>query len=174
MTTDEIITGLVLREGRVYTNDPTDHGGPTKFGITLRDLRSWRNDPTLHEDAVETLTESEARDIYRKRYVLDPGFDTVPNDWLRDFLVDTGVLQGTRVSIKFLQRAVGVETDGVLGPVTLEALRTADPEWVKRMVLRDRIQHLAACALVDVPGDVVQGTNLKFLRGWLNRVSTFF
>jgi hypothetical protein len=39
--------------------------------------------------------------------------------------------------------------------------------------MRERIQHLVAAALVEVPPDLVQSTNLKFLRGWLNRVVSF-
>lgn len=173
MTADDIITDVLRREGSAYTNDPTDHGGPTKYGITLRDLRAWRADLAVTANDVEALTEAEARDIYRERYVRQPGFDTIPDEWLRAFLVDAGVLQGPRNAIKFLQRALGVESDGVLGPVTLGALAQAPQQPLRKAVLRERIQHLVACAIVDVPPDVVSTTNLKYLRGWLNRVASF-
>ena len=174
MTTDEIIDGIVRREGSRFTNDPADHGGPTKFGITLRDLREWRHDPNLRADDVEALEEDEARAIYRARYIEGPGFLAIADDWLRAFIVDAGVLQGPRNAVKFLQRALNVPSDGVLGPVTLAALAGADLTHLRRAVLRERVQHLLACALVDVPPDVVSSTNLKFLRGWMNRVATFY
>lgn len=173
MTADDIITDVLRREGSAYTNDPTDHGGPTKYGITLRDLRTWRADLAVTADDVEALTEAEARDIYRERYIRQPGFEAIPDEWLRAFLVDAGVLQGPRNAIKFLQRALGVASDGVLGPVTLGALSTAPQQPIRKAVLRERIQHLVACAIVDVPPDIVSTTNLKYLRGWLNRVASF-
>ena len=173
MTADDIITDVLKREGSAFTNDPTDHGGPTKYGITLRDLRAWRLDFSLRAEVVEALTEDEARAIYRKQYIEDPGFEAIPDDWLRAFLVDAGVLQGPRNAIKFLQRSLGVVSDGILGPATLFALSQAPQQPLRKAVLRERIQHLVACAIVDVPPDIVSTTNLKYLRGWLNRVASF-
>lgn len=173
MIADDIITDVLRREGSAYTNDPADHGGPTKYGITLRELRAWRSDLTVSADDVEALTEQEARDIYRRRYISDPGFESIRDEWLRAFLVDAGVLQGPRNAIKFLQRALGVSSDGVIGPVTLAALEQAQTQPLRKAVIRERVQHLVACAIVDVPPDIVSTTNLKFLRGWLNRVTSF-
>jgi len=173
MTTEDIITGIIGREGTTFTNDPVDRGGPTKFGITLRDLRTWRNDPSVGAVDVETMTEAEARAIYRRRYIEDPGFDRIPNEWIRAFIVDTGVLQGPRVATKLLQRAVNVDPDGVFGPITLAAVQVASVESVRRSLVKDRLQHLLACALVDIPADLVQNTSLKFLKGWINRVVSF-
>jgi len=173
MTDEDIITDVLRREGIAFTNDPTDHGGPTKYGITLRDLRTWRKSLAVSAVDVEALTEDEARAIYRQRYILDPGFDLLHDLWLRAFLVDCGVLQGPRNAVKFLQRALGVLSDGILGPVTLAALEQADQQPLRKAVLRERIQHLVACAVVDVPPDVLASTNLKYLRGWLNRATSF-
>lgn len=173
MTVDDIITDVIRRERPVYTNIPGDHGGPTKFGITLRTLRVWRASMAVTEADVENLTEAEARAIYRKRYVDDPGFEQLTDDWLRAFMVDTGVLQGVRVAIKLLQRAVDVPVDGILGPVTISAVATGNIGRIRQAVMRERIRHLAACALIDVPAEVIEATNLKFLRGWLNRATSF-
>ena len=169
MTIDDVITGILDREGRDYTNDPIDQGGPTKFGITLADLRDWRYDQTLTADAVAHLTELEARAIYRKRYLADPGFDQIPDAWMQNFLADVGVLEGPATAIRMAQRAVHVPQDGVLGPVTLAALQAADRDHLRRDLIWLRLSHLVECALADVPADVQAGTQLKFLRGWINR-----
>jgi lysozyme family protein len=173
VTDDDIITDVLRREGSAFTDDPTDHGGPTKYGITLRDLRVWRQSLTVTASDVEALTEADARAIYRQRYIADPGFDRIRDEWMRAFIVDCGVLQGPRNAVKFLQRALGVVTDGVLGPVTLAALETAQVQPLRKAVIRERIQHLIACAVADVPPDVLSSTNLKYLRGWLNRATSF-
>ncbi len=171
MTTEDIITGVLLREGSTYTDDPQDHGGPTKYGITLRDLRTWRGQPGLTGADVAALTEAEARAIYRRRYVAQPGFDSIADPWLQAWLVDTGVLQGPRVAVKLLQKAVGVETDGVLGPITRAAAASADLATLRRTLQAARLAHLVAVALSDVPPDIIVHTQLKFLKGWIARAA---
>ena len=174
MTEDEIIDGVLLREGSTYSNDPADHGGPTKFGITLRVLREWRHDPVLDASAVEALDEAEARAIYRARYIEAPGFGYIANDWARAFMVDMAVLQGQKAAIKILQRALRTVTvDGVCGPETLAAIARANPEALKKNLITLRVQHLIACALADVPDSVRDTTDLKWLKGWWNRVASF-
>jgi lysozyme family protein len=38
MTTDDVIAGVIAREGG-FVDNPLDRGGPTKYGITARDAR---------------------------------------------------------------------------------------------------------------------------------------
>ena len=174
MTDADIITGILAREGSAYTNDPADAGGPTKFGITLRDLREWRNDPALSASDVEALTEAVARAIYAKRYISDPGFGYITDDWVRAFVVDMGVLQGKRAAVLLTQRALRTVTvDGVLGPETLAALAHANLAAIKKNLITLRMQHLIACALSDVPHEIINSTDLKWMKGWWNRVASF-
>jgi lysozyme family protein len=174
MTTDEIITGILAREGSEFTDDPVDAGGPTKYGITLRTLRAYRGDDTLTAADVKALTEAEAREVYAKRYIHDTGFDQILDPWTRAFVVDMGVLQGPRAATLLLQRALRtVAVDGVFGDETLAAVNRAPMNGLKKNLITLRLQHLLACALADVPRDVIDRTDLKFLKGWINRVATF-
>ena len=67
-TVDQIIADVIKREGSKYTNDPTDRGGPTKYGITLRTLQAWRRSQgqtrKLQPHDVKILTREEAVAIY--------------------------------------------------------------------------------------------------------------
>lgn len=175
MTDADIITGLLAREGgSAYTDDPADAGGPTKFGITLRALRDWQRNPALTAADVEALTETTARAIYAKRYIDDPGFSYIADNWVRAFIVDMGVLQGPRAAILLTQRALRtVAVDGVLGPETLAAIARAPHDAIKKNLIAVRMQHLIACALADVPREVINGTDLKWIKGWWNRVASF-
>jgi lysozyme family protein len=173
MTIERIIDGLLEREGRTYTNDPADHGGPTKFGVTLGDWQLYTGKPATPAE-IEALTELQARDYYYFRYIAQPGFDMIEDEWLRVFIIDTAVLEGLPTAIKMVQKIVGTKPDGIFGPLTRAALKQYhDLDVLKRTLLVTRVHHLIDCALSDVPSDVIQTTNLKFLHGWWNRVTSF-
>jgi len=50
-----------------YVDHPQDPGGATNMGITRNTLADWRGRPVSKEE-VKELSESEAKDIYFKRY----------------------------------------------------------------------------------------------------------
>ena len=97
ITTDDVITRILAEEGG-FSNDPSDHGGATNFGITAAELgryRGYGRPATVAE--VKALTEEEARAIYTTRYV--PPFASIPFDTLRAQLVDYGVLSPTMEAV---------------------------------------------------------------------------
>src|SRR5688572_16687537 len=106
MNETEIIDGVIAREGDVFTHNPADRGGPTKFGITAKTLGTWRDlGRAATSDEVAGLKRSEAVDIYRHLYVNLPGF-TVSKfafEPLRLQVIDDGVLSGTRTAVLTLQ-----------------------------------------------------------------------
>lgn len=133
------INGLILREGGDrYTNDPSDPGGPTKFGITaviLGEVRHLGRAATAAE--VQALTQTDAESIYTQRFIIGPGLDHVadassPALALR--LFDIGVNGGTGTAAQFLQQALNafnrggqdwadIQVGGGIGPQTLGALQ---------------------------------------------------
>lgn len=117
MSIDEILDEVLKREGG-YSNDVADPGGETNFGISKRSF------PDLD---IKALTREQAKEIYRQQYVLAPGFDKIPDHALRAQMVDFGVNSGPATAIKFLQRLLRVDADGVLGGVTLSMLWKHDP-----------------------------------------------
>lgn len=165
MTEDDILDALIRREGRTYTNHPMDRGGATKFGITLTTLREERG-PWVMATDVANLTETDAREIYRRRYIRRPGFDMVTDDRLRALLVDFAVNSGPKRAVLALQRAVGADPDGLIGAQTMEMLEKNDAEAVYKEVLKARMLHYAGIVVSD-PSQVL------FLRGWLTRLAEF-
>ena len=161
---------LEVREGGAYTNNPADAGGPTRWGITLATLAADRGRPTVAAD-VQALTEDEARSIYRRRYVLEPGFTKISDAQVRGLLVDCAILHGPRTSVRFLQRAVGVMDDGVFGDHTLEALRALNPPQLWDRIFAERLAFVGRIItgnLVDADHDGVPD-NAEYAKGWLNR-----
>lgn len=166
MTEDAIIDDLIEREGRKFTDHPSDRGRATKYGITLATLREERG-PLVTTADVAKLTESEARDIYRRRYIRRPGFDLVKDDRLRALLVDFGVNSGPKRAVIALQRAIGADPDGRFGAETMKRLEGRDGPRTYAEVLRARLQLYVNIVLSD-------HSQLVFLRGWTNRLGEFF
>ncbi len=155
--TEQIITDILRREGDA-TNDPLDAGGRTKFGI------SERANPDAWADG--DVSEDEAREIYRRKYVVGPGFDRISDHYLRAHLVDYGVNSGPSVAIMKLQEILGVTVDGVLGPETLNRLVQEHPEAVNNQLVIKRV--LMICRIVKK-----NPSQLKFLEGWVTRALDF-
>ena len=159
-----IIDELIRREGSAYTNHPEDRGGPTKFGITQATLSASRGRPVTPRD-VELLEEVEARAIYERRYVQDPGFWRINSPALRELIVDCGVNHGTTRAAKWLQSVVGAKPDGLVGRVTATLVNENPPKQVFAKVLCTRLRFYED--LDDQPGQA------KFDMGWTNRCCEF-
>ena len=172
---ERTIDAILVREGG-YVNRLEDRGGPTNFGVTAATLGTWRKlgRPATVEE-VRGLTELEARAIYRSRYIERPKFLTIENEQLFAAVVDVGVNCGPWRAIQFLQRALGLEQDGVLGPVTREAIRSAPTGQLYRRFVAERIRYygrLITGDRTDADRDGVPDST-EFASGWLNRTAEF-
>ncbi len=165
-TAEQIIDAIIQVEGG-YTNDRVDKGGATKFGITAATLGSFRGytQPASADD-VRQLSVTEAREIYRERYIRKPRFHLIAHDGLRAQLVDDGVLSGPIAAITSLQLALGVKPDGILGPATLAAANAADPAALQRDLAVARALRLARIVQRDP-------SQSRFIVGWLTRALGF-
>lgn len=158
---NDLIVDRVLRSEGGYVDHPADAGGPTNFGITLATLTAWRGQAVDARD-VRRLTRAEARAIYLRRYLEEPGFGAVEDGGLRMILVDCAVLYGPRRAVLWLQAALCVSEDGLFGPATLSALRRGDPGELARAILDRRRQRIAARCAAD-------SSQRVFQRGWTAR-----
>lgn len=128
MSIDSIIEAVIAAEGG-YSNNPSDRGGETMYGITVAVARD-----NGYQGDMRDLPRSLAETIYRDRYINVPRFDEVAaiNAKVGEEVIDTGVNMGPHRAAEFLQRWLnGFNTegthqelfvDGRIGPMTLEAL----------------------------------------------------
>lgn len=124
-----------------YVNHPHDNGGPTNFGVTQRVYDAMRKRNGIPTRDVRQITQDEVKYIYLTGY-----WDAVSADLLPlglDYAVfDCALTAGPRQAKIFLQRAVGVKADGVLGPVTLAAIKKQDPVATINLFCDLRLQHM--------------------------------
>lgn len=143
-----------------YINHPRDPGGATNLGITHRTLDDYRRrfpDWSLPGD-VRALTKPHAARIYRHGYWDEVRGDDLPAP-IALLAFDCAVNQGPARARRVLQEAAGVRVDGVIGPVTLAAVRGATPATLIR-------EYAARRALAYVQ----TGNMATFGLGWMRRL----
>lgn len=114
-----------------YSNDPLDPGGETMWGITARTARSWG-----YPGEMRFLPREKAVKIYQDLFWEPISGDKLPFP-LAYQLFDAGVNSSPRQAVLWLQRALGVNPDGIIGPVTLAAVTQQNPlllgfEFIRR------------------------------------------
>lgn len=146
---------FVLRDEGGNDDDPADHGGRTSRGITQREYDAIRKEAGLATQDVWTASDAEIATIYHDEYWM-PECDGVPTpiDYIYfDMKVNAGPYRATVL----LQRALGVVDDGRFGPVTRQAISTADPV------------NLIAAYTAAKRNFYISLHQPKFTNGWLNR-----
>lgn len=125
-----------------------DVGRATRFGIALDDLQeAWRKKDVTADD-LQKLTRDQAAEIYRVRYWNVLKCDDLPAGV--DLVVfDLAAETDTAEAAKILQRVVGANEDGSIGPVTLGAVKLMTPQAIVTrlsQLRRERQRRLAAGA----------------------------
>lgn len=110
---------IVLAEEGVFSNDPSDPGGETWYGIAR----------AAHPNIPWPPTVAEAVEIYRHQYWQPVMADDLPPP-LDIAVADCAVNQGVAVAIRILQASIGAPVDGEIGPKTMAAIRAADARTV--------------------------------------------
>lgn len=147
----------VFRHEGGYADHPRDPGGATKYGITSATLSAWRGARVTATD-VRRLTRAEAGAIYRAPY-----WDAILADDLPagvDYCVfDAAVNSGPGRAARWLQAALRVPQDGIVGPVTVAAAAATDPARLIDDICDVRLAFLRSLSTFAVFG-----------RGWERRV----
>lgn len=154
---EKCLDWVLAHEGG-FANHPNDPGGATNRGITHRTYDAYRRRKGLSPRHVRDISQEEVVDIYRRQY-----WDAVRGDELPsglDYAVfDFAVNSGPSRAIKFMQRSVGADPDGVIGDQTLEAVEGSDPEQAIKDICTARFHWLKGLR-----------TFRTFGRGWTRRV----
>lgn len=123
MNFDEAVEIIISLEGPP-TNDP---GGKTKWGIYQR---------AFPKKDIMALTKEDAKNIYFIHYWEIISIGDLPDN-IRLIFFDCSINQGPKTAAIILQEIVGVEPDGFIGPITLEAIRNY-PRDLKMAYLIER------------------------------------
>lgn len=162
--------------GMVGTDDPDDRGGSTFAGISQRwhpDWRGWRIrerilNNTLYPDIERDLHEAVA-EFYRDEFWVPLRCVEIPESAVRHALLLDAVHRGRRRAVKLAQRALGVTSDGEIGPETLGgfALACGTADSVERFCLR----HALLCVASYIELVRRDPSQVKYLLGWYNRAA---
>ena len=149
----DIFNRLIGHEGG-YVNDPRDPGGETNWGITKRTAQA-----NGYQGNMRAMTRDQAFKIYYSAFWLRYQCDKMPEAVAFQFF-DAVVNHGLGNASRMLQRAVNVADDGIIGNMTIAA--------IKKMAISDVIMRLNAerlefyCKL---------STFATFGKGWVRRVA---
>lgn len=147
----------VLKDEGGFSNHPKDPGGATMKGVTLDTYRSYKKNQHLTAEDLNKITNEELRDIYYRRYWNAVKGDDLPSGV--DYCVfDCAVNSGPGRATKLLQEVIGVKSDGVIGPITLAAIKSADPVELIHKYTDKRIQFWRSLPTFETFG-----------KGWIAR-----
>jgi lysozyme family protein len=135
----------VLKHEGGYTNDPSDSGGATNFGITIADYRMYiKKDGTPND--VRNMKLEDAKRIYKTKYWDAVGGDTLSSgvDYtVFDYAVNSGVGRARKVLQQF---------KSLQGSKLIDAINDERMAFLRNLAVR-------------------RPKDQKFLRGWTIRVT---
>jgi lysozyme family protein len=159
-TYEQAIAKVFKDEGG-FTNQSTDPGGPTNWGITIHDAQTfWK--PGATADDVKAMPRSVAEDIYKEHYANAVWYDNLPPGV--DYAVlDYAINSGIKRAIGTLQEVVNASTiDQIMGPETLAKTCQADYATTINKIWDARLAfNQSLTTLWPVYG-----------RGWTNRINS--
>ena len=153
MNFDTAFTKLLGHEGG-YVNHPNDPGGETNWGITKAVAREFG-----YTGSMRDLPRDTAKRIYRVKYWDAVKADEMPAA-VRYPLFDAAVNSGVKQASKWLQAALGVAQDGVIGPKTIAAAQAIDGAALASAMLGARLQFMTTLS-----------TWPTFSKGWARRIA---
>jgi lysozyme family protein len=166
---------IVLEHEGLYSNDPSDPGGATNYGISLMFLASLGEtigdldkDGDVDAQDIKNMSRDQAAEIYRGQWWEKYGYGKIADQSVATKVFDMSVNMGASQAHKLVQRALGISDDGVLGPKSFDTINKAAP---KTLLLG--IAEEAAKFYIQVTKNRINkyGVNegFKYLFGWIRR-----
>lgn len=164
----ELLTPLIVKWEGGYVNDPLDAGGATNMGVTIA---TWKavgydkdGDGDIDANDVKLMTKKDFNKVLKQYWDRWQG-DKIVNQSIANILVDW-VWGSGKWGIKIPQRILGLNDDGVVGDITLNAVNSANQKKLFDKIYLARTQFL---------NDIVvrKPSQKRFIKGWMNRLSDF-
>lgn len=150
---------LIHEEGDQLVEN--DQGrGPSKYGITLKTAQEFY--PDWDRGNIESLTEEQAKQFYLEHFWLRYHLNLINDQKLATRMLGLVVNVGP-VAVQWLQRAAGVDDDGIIGSKTATAVNLMPPDDVLQSVIQQGSAYYQKIA-------EIYPEKQKYLTGWLARI----
>lgn len=148
-----------------WSDDPDDLGGKTMVGVTWATWQRYcmSHGLTATVASLRNMSFDTWRDIVYYFYWRAWKADQIENQSVAELLVDWVWGSGSP-GVIIPQRLLSVKPDGIVGPVTLQALNNSNQSVIYEVLwLKRREYYKEICK---------KRNNSKFIRGWLNRLES--
>lgn len=167
---------IVLAHEGGFVDDPDDPGGTTSFGISLRWLKTvgdldkdgyldgdLDHDGDVDSEDIRKMKKSDAIELYYTQWWRRYKYYRITDPQVATKIFDLSVNMGPKQCHKIVQRSLWacrhkLVDDGVLGPLTFNAINKV---WPAR-ILTVAIRVGAACFYRSL-------NRPKYIKGWLRR-----
>jgi hypothetical protein len=142
------------------TDEKSDRGGRTNFGITQRTYNDWLKQNKLKSSDVFKISKERALKIYRKQFWGVIKGDQLPHN-VAKAIMSMALTDGPQDSVRFIQRLLNIEETGFMGPKTLAAIWSKckkDDKVFTKQILDAQIKRYKSDEQADTYG-----------KGWTNR-----
>lgn len=157
---DVVFDRVIGHEGG-FQKDPKDRGNWTsgKCGVgELKGTKFGLAAMTYPHLDIEKITQAQAKAIYFEEWWVALKMDAYPSA-LAYQMFDASINHGSGRAIQFVQRAVGVKDDGILGPKTMKTINAMDINDVLMLFIAERLQYFTEVKTWDTYG-----------KGWARRM----
>lgn len=161
-----VLVPIIKKWEAGFSNNPNDSGGPTNKGVTLATFRQFYGQNKTVND-LKAITDAQWLNIFLSGYWNKVRATEINNQSIANIVVDWAWASGPDTAARKVQKIVGVDVDGIVGPKTLAAINAYNPQQLFDRIKAERITFVENL-VKQRPKDSV------FLTGWKNRINSFF
>lgn len=145
-----------------WSDDPDDPGGKTMIDVTLETYKSYcrkKGYPIPTAERLKGIPFDQWQEILKSMYWDEMQADKIKSQGIANICVDWLWASGA-TRIKNIQRLLGVEQDGIVGPKTINAINSQSAEYLFKKIYNARVAFYEACS-----------GYWKYGKGWIRRLN---
>lgn len=128
-----------------FTDNPKDRGNWTSGKIGVGELRGTKygiSAASYPDIDIKNMTLAQAKEIYWQDWWTKLRMDKM-HRVMQYQMFDAAINHGMFAATKMLQRVAKVKDDGVIGPVTINAVNNLDHNDVVMVFIAERLEYIA-------------------------------